>query len=110
MPVFNQGCNEGFKEHFNGVRIPFGALVDFKPSPTKNCIRRCKWEPKALPGVFFGYSIGQGGKWTGDLLCVELSNFRNMNWRTGRDRRKWPDTSGPAPRPSLWGGGWGLDN
>lgn len=70
--------------HWTGPNIPFGALVDFRPSPTTHDRLRDKWHAKTDSGIGFGYDIQPGGKWSGDLLCAELSDFKNCNFRTGR--------------------------
>ena len=46
-------------EHFQGEKIPFGALVDFKPSDARR-EKREKFEPKGESGVFAGYDLGSG--------------------------------------------------
>ena len=45
---------------FPGPRIPFGALIDFKPSPIRGA--QPKFAPKAEPGIFLGYVLQPGGK------------------------------------------------
>ena len=52
---------------FKGLRIPFGSKVYFLPSPTKNT-DMAKMEPNAQMGIFAGYALAPGCKWTGDYL------------------------------------------
>ena len=56
---------------FQGPKIPFGALVDFKPSPVRG--GPPKFAPKAVPGIFLGWVLLPGGKWKGDFLAAQLS-------------------------------------
>ena len=46
---------KGLGEEFNGPKIPFGALVDFMPSPTRDDTH--KFAPRSKRGVFAGYVI-----------------------------------------------------
>ena len=68
---------------FHGQRIPFGALVDFRPSPIQGS--PAKFSPRATPGVFLGYVLQPGGRWRGDYLAAKLSDFASgveSNWRS----------------------------
>ena len=58
---------------FEGLRIPFGALVDFRPSPVRG--QQPKFSPKGVPGVFLGYVLLPGGKFKGDYIVAPLSDF-----------------------------------
>ena len=49
--------------------------MDFKPHPEAGGTRLEKYAPRAVPGVFLGYEVAPGRKWTGNYLCVELLNF-----------------------------------
>ena len=69
-PHFNR-----FGEHYQGQLIPFGAAVDFKPHPEAGGNRLDKYAPRSVPGVFLGYEVAPGCKWTGNYLCVELQGF-----------------------------------
>jgi hypothetical protein len=65
------------KGHFKGNLVPFGSLVDFKPSPVylqKHPL--CKFSPRALPGVFLGYYLHPGGIWRGEYIVAALDDFR----------------------------------
>ena len=67
---------------FSGPKIPFGALVDFKPSPVEKVkIQEPKFGPKGVPGIFLGYVLLPGGKWKGDFLVARLEDFRSANPR-----------------------------
>ena len=51
-------------EEFKGKMIPFGALVYFKPSGSREREQQHKFDPMGIPGVFAGYSIGPGLHWS----------------------------------------------
>jgi hypothetical protein len=58
-------------EPFPGMRIPFGCKVFFKPSPLSKSQPK-KFEGQAVPGLFFGYKLDPGGKWSGEYLLISL--------------------------------------
>ncbi len=77
------------KGHFSGLRLPFGCLVDFKPSAVKQGKRgrqvpHPKFAPVAEPGVFMGYHILPGGRWRGDYLVATLHEFNVAIANPGR--------------------------
>ena len=59
-----------FGEKFNGPTIPFGAAVLHKPAETATS-QNPKFGPRMKPGIFVGYFLNSGGKWSGDLLVVD---------------------------------------
>ena len=50
-----------FHAHFEGLRVPPGALVWFRPSVTK--YKLAKAFPRLQPGVFLGYELAPGCIW-----------------------------------------------
>ena len=58
---------------FDGLRLPFGCLVYFKPSPTRD--DTLKFGPIGHLGVFAGYFMAPGYKWSGNYLVWELRGF-----------------------------------
>ena len=62
------------KGHFPGLRFPFGCKVDFKPSPLSR-EKQSASEPDTKVGVFFGYELDPGGKWSGRYYVVSLTSF-----------------------------------
>merc|ERR1712115_396034 len=62
------------KGHFPGLRLPFGCKVDFKPSPLSR-EKQSASEPDTKVGVFFGYELDPGGKWSGRYYVVSLTSF-----------------------------------
>ena len=63
---------------FGGLRIPFGSKVYFMPSPTKG-VNMAKMEPCAQIGIFAGYAMAHGYKWTGDYLVWLLDDFAELS-------------------------------
>eukprot|EP00435_Cladocopium_sp_Y103_P033301 s1011_g8.t1 len=47
-------------EEFKGEKIPFGALVYFKPSGARRNEQAHRFDPKAIPGDFASYEIAPG--------------------------------------------------
>ena len=87
---------------FKGLKIPFGALIDFKPTPVgvqtlkkttegdvKDKPERLdpKFSPKAVPGVFLGYFVLPGGRWRGDYLAARLEDFQDPKRKTFQIQR-----------------------
>ena len=56
--------------------IPFGALVDFKPTPAKAQMLQ-KFAPTSVPGIFLGYHLQPGGKWKGDYFVIPLTELQS---------------------------------
>ena len=73
----NDGLTPYEKRHscsFNGHLIPFGALVSFMPSgPRKEKLQ--KFGPRQVEGMFIGYHMHTGGKWSGDYLIVGKEDY-----------------------------------
>ena len=62
-------------EEFKGEKIPFGALVDFKPSEARGG-KREKFEPRGETGIFAGYvvCIGRTSIVLGHLLHLRVQS------------------------------------
>ena len=73
-----------FGEDFKGHVIPFGAKIDFMPTPTNQRPQDQKgiWSKKTLTGVFLWYNT-QGGKWDGTYACAALEEFHKLNFTSG---------------------------
>ena len=56
------------------MSIPFGCRVFFKSSPI-SARQPSKFEGDAAAGVFLGYVLDPGGKWSGEYYVVDLSAF-----------------------------------
>ena len=55
--------------------IPFGALVDFMPSPVG--LDREPFDSKTVPGIFVGYHEQPGGWHNGDFYVAEFPPFQS---------------------------------
>ena len=62
---------------FQGTFIPFGAVVDYKPTPGR--IDSSKAAPSTRSGVFMGYRMRTGSKWSGQYLVFDIDVFQGMN-------------------------------
>ncbi len=69
-----------FGEPFGGKRLPFGCLVSYLPSPTKGLTGSVgTWNPSAREGVFAGYDIQPGYRWSGRYLVWDLRDFHGIS-------------------------------
>ena len=64
---------EADDNHFRGKLIPFGCMVYYVPSPTKD--KRAKMENRLCAVVFLGYRTSPGGKWEGDYLVADINDL-----------------------------------
>ncbi len=64
--------------HFDGPKIPFGALIDFKPQKD-DAKKITKGSPDTVPGVFLGYKIQPGGLWQGEYRVAALTEFVSLD-------------------------------
>ena len=62
---------------FTGLRLPFGCLIDFKPSPVKGKTD-AKFAPTSVPGLFVGYNLQPGGRFKGDYLVISLADAKRL--------------------------------
>ena len=67
------------KEKFKGPAIPFGAKVVFKPSDARKREQDTKFDPKGLIGIFAGYVLESGQKWSRKMLVWNLIDFKKAN-------------------------------
>ena len=58
-------------EEFKGEKIPFGALVDFKPSEARG--EKEKFEPRGETGIFAGYVLSTGMHWANKYRAWTLT-------------------------------------
>ena len=66
-----------FGEEFQGKRIPFGALVNFKPTSSRKL--STKFGPDAVTGVFAGYITTSGENWRREYLAWPLTDFKDAD-------------------------------
>ena len=62
---------------FDGELVPFGALVNFMPSP-EELKKQPKFAPRAIPGVFLGYELSPGGAWKKVYIVASLEDCRGV--------------------------------
>ena len=65
-----------FNSPFDGPIIPFGAEVKFYPVSSKDQDRVQRFGTHVLPGIFIGYALNAGRRWTGDLLMVDTEDLQ----------------------------------
>ena len=66
------------KGEFDGIKIPFGARVYFKPSETRPGDVPGKWEPDSLGGIFAGYDMAPGYTGFRRYLAWGLTDFNGL--------------------------------
>jgi hypothetical protein len=59
------------------TQIPLGCLVWFIPAPTKYEVSPAA--PRLMPGIFMGYRMAPGGKFGGEYIIVDLSDFKGIS-------------------------------
>ena len=65
-----------FGEHFKGQLLPFGCAVRYKPVSTCGVAERMqKFSQDSDQGIFLGYYLRTGCRWTGYYLVASLSAF-----------------------------------
>ena len=70
---------------FKGKRIPFGALVYFKPSKDKELPKAC---PRGIPGVFMGWDLQPGGHFKDVYRVAPITDFEDIDltlWGSASD-------------------------
>ena len=68
-------CLKRHGAEFTGKRWPFGALCSFK-IPRDCPSDRMKFDPDCVQGLFLGWFLQPGGKWTGAYLCRPCGPLR----------------------------------
>ena len=77
-------------EEFGGKMIPFGALVYFKLSGSREVEQKHKFDPMGIPGVFAGYEVAPGLHWSRKYRVRALADWSKQNLAY--------DTSAPIPK------------
>jgi len=66
-----------FGESFGGEHVPFGAAIRFMPSKTsRHWKQRQSFSERLIDGIFMGWSMNAGGKWTGLYKVAPLVDFQ----------------------------------
>ena len=68
--------NERHNDEFKGEIIPFGCGVFFLPVSSK--YTNSKTAPSMSYGIFLGYRMAPGGKWSGEYLVADIYDFVDM--------------------------------
>ena len=93
MPSALRGTSAWFEKwgiHFSGQVMPFGVLVDFMPSSTTNIgkeVERRKFQGTTARGMFVGYALGHGNRWTKAYKVVHLATLAGKPLRVGANPR-----------------------
>ena len=72
-----QLCHGG--EPFEGLRIPFGALVHFMQTPAK-LDKQAKASARLVPGIFLYHYLHPYGKWRGEYVVAPLTAFAELDF------------------------------
>ena len=68
------------RKAFEGLRIPFGHYVEFKPSPTSQVVEG-RWDGRGHAGIFLGYVLNSGANFSKKTyLVARLSDFLGRNF------------------------------
>ena len=70
-------------EDFKGKAIPFGAKVFFKTTDTRDKTYAGKFDPKGIPGIFAGYVITTGQRWSRKYKVWDMAEFAGVNLSSG---------------------------
>ena len=68
-----------FGQPFKGPIIPFGSLVTYYHTASKDQSRIHQFGKKVLPGLFLGYALYAGWIWKGDVLVADLKELETMD-------------------------------
>ena len=61
------------------MRLPFGCLVQYKPSAARGVANLEKFGARMSQGIFMGCHLHSGGKWSGDYLVLDVAERRERN-------------------------------
>ena len=64
---------------FNGLVIPFGAMIEYHPISAKDTSRQHQFGPRVLPGIFLGYVLYAGRIWKGDIMIADIEELEEMD-------------------------------
>ena len=68
---------------FDGLRVPFGALVIYKATKRQQA-KRMKFDPTGVYGIFVGYHLHPGYTHSKDYLVIDLDHLRGCNLDTDK--------------------------
>ena len=90
------GCDDdqeesSYKKHtgqdFDGIALPYGCGVFFKPAPTKYALSKAA--PRMQYGVLLGYRLAPGGRWSGEYIVADLDDFVGKDFSIDADPMEW---------------------
>ena len=58
--------------------VPFRARVKFYPNSAQDSGGVHQFGTKVLPGIFVGYALSAGRRWTGDPLTIDTEELKAM--------------------------------
>ena len=64
---------------FNGLTVPFGALVYAIPTPVQKKNRPAKFAPKAQPMLFMGWAFHDGAAWSKDYYVLPVDELSRLS-------------------------------
>ena len=82
----DDGASPWFRRHephLKGDQIPLGCGVFFLPASTKTVVSKA--DPRMVWGIFLGYRLAPGGRWSGEYLTAELTDFVDQSLRIDAD-------------------------
>ncbi len=75
-----------FRTPFEGKRIPFGALVKFKPN---RAYKQPVMSERLIDGLFLGWNLNPGGVFKGYYLCCPLEDLEKKDKSRDRLSGSW---------------------
>ena len=60
---------------FQGMLVPVGALLSYRPPSGKEGVEFLKFEPRIRKGIFMGYHFHSGGRWSGDYIVLDCETM-----------------------------------
>ena len=64
---------------FKGLRVPFGALIDYMSIKDGKAVKDHPLGPKTRPGIFMGYAQHHGGRWAGDYMVLDAETLASAD-------------------------------
>ena len=72
-------CERQFGKPFNGLVIPFGAMVEKHPISTKDLSRLHQFGAKVLPVYFSVMHFSRVRIWKGDIVVADIEELEEMD-------------------------------
>jgi len=95
-----------FGEPFEAMRVPFGARVQFMPTRVSRHWNQTKpFEPKLIEGIFLGWRMHPGGRWSSLYCIAALADFEELRLLRGLEdcgRIIYPQDVHRVEIPTEW--------